>query len=105
MLFSSITFLYYFLPCVLILYFIVPKALKNAVLLLASLLFYAWGEPKYVILMIGSIFSGYAFGLLIEKYRKTKLCKVFFVTLKIFLRYFEKSVDKIEVVCYNITVA
>jgi len=66
MLFSSIPFLYYFLPIVMILYFIVPKCLKNGVLLLASLTFYAWGEPKYVILMIASICVGYVSGLLIE---------------------------------------
>ena len=55
MLFSSIPFLYYFLPAVLIVYFAVPKTLKNAVLLLSSLIFYGWGEPKYVILMITTI--------------------------------------------------
>ena len=55
MLFSSIPFLFYFLPIVLLLYFLVPFKLKNAVLLLASLVFYAWGEPKYVVLMIASI--------------------------------------------------
>ncbi|MBR6617505.1 MAG: MBOAT family protein [Oscillospiraceae bacterium] len=69
MLFSSITFLYYFLPIVLILYFISPKALKNTVLLIASLTFYAWGEPKYVILMAVTILCGYVCGLLIEKFR------------------------------------
>ena len=52
MLFSSIPFLYYFLPAVFLLYFIAPKRLKNAVLLLSSLVFYAWGEPKYVFLML-----------------------------------------------------
>ena len=51
MLFSSIPFLYTFLPCVLILYFLVPGCLKNTVLLLSSLFFYAWGEPVYVVLM------------------------------------------------------
>lgn len=76
MLFSSITFLYYFLPCVLILYFAVPKCLKNAVLLLSSLFFYAWGEPKYVILMVLSIFMAYIFGLIIEKYRGQYWSKV-----------------------------
>ena len=77
MLFSSIPFLYYFLPIVLILYFIVPKALKNTVLLLASLYFYHWGEPKYVVLMVISILAGYGFGLLIEKFRGRTLSKVF----------------------------
>lgn len=75
MLFSSITFLYYFLPCVLILYFAVPKCLMNAVLLLSSLFFYAWGEPKYVILMVISILCAYIFGLIIEKYRGSRGAK------------------------------
>ncbi len=77
MLFSSIPFLYYFLPVVLILYFAVPKVLKNAVLLLASLYFYHWGEPKYVVLMVVSITAGYVFGLLIDRFRGKTLSKVF----------------------------
>ena len=78
MLFSSIPFLYYFLPAVFILYFIAPNKLKNAVLLLSSLVFYAWGEPKYVFLMLASIISGYIFGLLIEKFRQSpKKAKLF----------------------------
>ncbi|HBN86102.1 MAG TPA: transcriptional regulator, partial [Clostridiales bacterium] len=67
MLFSSISFLYYFLPAVLILYFIVPKNRKNTILLIASLFFYFYGEPKYVVLMILSSVSGYLHGLWIEK--------------------------------------
>ena len=67
MLFSSIPFLFYFLAAVLILYFLVPWKLKNAVLLLFSLVFYAWGEPKYVFLMIGTIMLFYFCGLAIEK--------------------------------------
>lgn len=67
MLFSSVPFLYYFLPVVLILYFLVPKQLRNRVLLLSSLFFYAWGELKYIILMIVSILLGYLFGILIER--------------------------------------
>ena len=66
MLFSSIPFLFYFLPAVLALYFLVPKNLKNAVLLFFSLVFYAWGEPIYVFLMIATIclffFCGIAIG-------------------------------------------
>ena len=69
MLFSSIPFLYSFLPCVLILYFAAPKKLKNSVLLLASLFFYGWGEPKYLLLMLFSIVQGYVFGRLIEACR------------------------------------
>ena len=76
MLFSSIPFLYYFLPCVLILYHIVPEKFKNGALLLASLVFYAWGEPKYVFLMIGVILLNYAAGILIGKYGKTKDGKI-----------------------------
>ena len=71
MLFSSIPFLYYFLPVVLIAYYLVPKPAKNMVLLLASLVFYGWGEPSYVFLMMASIGLGYGFGLCIEKFRKT----------------------------------
>ncbi len=66
MLFSSIPFLYYFLPSVLILYLSAPPKIKNTVLLISSLVFYGWGEPKYLILMVASIIIGYVSGLLIE---------------------------------------
>ena len=69
MLFSSIPFLYYFLPLTLLCYFLSPRRAKNAVLLLFSLVFYAWGEPKYVLFMVVSILQGYFFGRLVEKYR------------------------------------
>ena len=77
MLFSSIPFLFYFLPIVLIVYFGVPYSLKNAVLLLSSLFFYGWGESKYVFLMIFVIAVGYVLGLVIGKYREQKLGKMF----------------------------
>ncbi len=93
MLFSSIPFLYYFLPVVLILYFIAPKKLKNTVLLLTSLVFYGWGEPKYVVLMIASILIGYVSGLLIEAFSQKKISKLFLwlsVGINIgFLAYFK----------------
>ncbi|MDB7926925.1 MBOAT family O-acyltransferase [Flavonifractor plautii] len=76
MLFSSVPFLYYFLPLVLAVYFLTPARFRNAVLLLASLIFYAWGEPKYVLLMLASILSGYGFGLLQERYRGQKGAKL-----------------------------
>ena len=76
MLFSSIPFLYYFLPCVLILYHIVPKKWKNKALLLVSLVFYAWGEPKFVFLMIGMVLFHYLAGILIGKYGQTKKGKI-----------------------------
>lgn len=76
MLFSSITFLYYFLPLTLFVYFAAPKECKNTVLLLASLVFYGWGEPKYVMLMGLSILLGYVFGLLVERYRENRAGKI-----------------------------
>ena len=63
MLFSSIVFLFTFLPIILILYYGLPKRLKNPVLLLGSLVFYAWGEPVYLFLMIFSILFNYICGL------------------------------------------
>lgn len=76
MLFSSITFLYYFLPLTLLFYFLAPGRLKNAVLLFSSLLFYGWGEPKYILLMGLSILLGYEFGLWVEKYREKRAGRV-----------------------------
>lgn len=73
MLFSSVSFLYYFLPCVLVLNFLVPRHFKNIILLLASLFFYAWGEPRLVFLMLITITVGYVLGILTEwhvKYKK-----------------------------------
>ena len=67
MLFSGIPFLYCFLPAVLGVYYLVPRGWKNAVLLLASLLFYAWGEPRYVLLMLATILVFYLCGLAIGR--------------------------------------
>ena len=68
MLFSSVTFLFYFLPIVMILYYISPRKLKNYILLIASLIFYAWGGVMYFPLLIISIAVNFIFGLLIDKY-------------------------------------
>lgn len=76
MVFSSLTFLLYFLPAVLLVYFAVPRKAKNAVLFLASLVFYAWGEPIYVVLMIFSTILDYTCGRLVEKFRGTSKKKV-----------------------------
>lgn len=73
MIFSSITFLYYFLPAVLIVYFLAPARFRNAVLMLFSLCFYGWGEPKYIIFMVVSIFIGYLAGMGIEHTTKSKV--------------------------------
>ncbi len=70
MLFSSISFLYYFLPLLLIIYFIVPKKYKNLVILIFSLIFYFYGEPKYIIILILSCIINFYSGILIEKYRE-----------------------------------
>ena len=77
MVFSSLTFLYFFLPGVAILYFICKnRVYRNAILLVASVLFYAWGEPKFVVLMLAASFVAYIGGFLIERWRNRKsLCK------------------------------
>ena len=100
MLFSSIPFLYYFLPLVLAVYFLTPARFRNAVLLLASLIFYAWGEPKYVLLMLASILSGYGFGLLQERYRGQKgaklVCGLSVAVSLSFLLYFKYAAFFLE---------
>lgn len=70
MIFSSIEFLFFFLPIFLIIYYMVPFKVKNVILLLSSLFFYGWGEPVYVLLMILSSIFGYIFGILIDKESK-----------------------------------
>ncbi|MCI8587448.1 MAG: MBOAT family protein [Clostridia bacterium] len=79
MVFSTITFLFYFLPIVLVIYYIVPKKWKNTILLIASLLFYFYGEPKYIVLMILSIIMTYIFGILIEKNKNTQKAKMYLI--------------------------
>ena len=68
MIFSSLLFLFRFLPLVLLLYYAVPKKLRNLVLLLVSLVFYAWGEPVYVVLMIVSILISWSGGLAVDRF-------------------------------------
>ena len=77
MLFSSISFLYYFLPIVLIIYFLVPFKFKNVILLIASLVFYFYGEPVYTLLMLATTLSAYIHGLLIDRFKDTKWSKIF----------------------------
>lgn len=100
MLFSSISFLYYFLPLTVGLYFAAPGRFKNTVLLLASLVFYGWGEPKYVLLMGLSVLLGYGFGLLVEKYRQKSagriLCVASVGVSLSFLLYFKYADFLIE---------
>ena len=80
MLFSSVCFLYYFLPITLVLYFVSKDKYKNIILLLASLFFYFYGEPKYTVLMLISAFSAYIHGILIEKFREKGYSKLFLVS-------------------------
>ena len=93
MLFSSIPFLYYFLPSVFVCYFAVPKKFKNAVLLLFSFVFYGCGEPRYLILMAASILVGYIGGLLIQRAKSMSLKKLaMFLSCAVlvgFLAYFK----------------
>lgn len=98
MLFSSITFLYYFLPVVVIIYYVSPKKLKNTVLLTASIIFYGWGEPKYLVLMAVSILQGYIFGILIELFKNrqknisAKISLILTITISLaLLGYFKYS--------------
>ena len=102
MIFSSIPFLFFFLPCVFIGYYCVPDRYKNAILLVFSLLFYAWGEPKYILLMVTTIIIGYVFGLAIEKNRNKRIGKwycVFAVSIFLlnlgFFKYADFFIDNI----------
>ncbi len=93
MLFSSILFLYYFLPVMVALYYIAPGRVKNAALILGSIIFYAWGEPRYVLVMAVSIVQGYVLGLLTERCRGKGSSRAF-CTLSVcislsFLLYFK----------------
>lgn len=70
MIFSSLLFLFRFLPAVLICYYIVPRSLRNLVLFLFSLLFYAWGEPVYILLMLVSILVSYTGGIVVDRMKQ-----------------------------------
>lgn len=84
MLFASSIFIFIFLPLLLLLYYTVFRKFRlgqNVLLLVASLIFYAWGEPKNVILMIFSILINYTFGLLVDKFREKKAVARLIITL------------------------
>ena len=91
MVFSSITFIYYFLPIVLLIYFITPNKFKNFILLISSLLFYFYGEPSYIWVLLLSCFINYISALLIEKYRnKSKIILILTILLDLgILMYFK----------------
>lgn len=76
MVFSNLFFLYFFLPLNLICYFLAKRIhVRNGILIVFSLFFYAWGEPRYVPLLVGMVLINWIFGLMIEKYRGQKLAK------------------------------
>lgn len=83
MVFSNLVFLFLFLPIVLLTYFLSPRVLKNFILLIFSLFFYAWGEPKYVFLMLFSILINYIFGLLVAKNKNSLKVSRVYLTLAI----------------------
>lgn len=94
MLFSGIPFLYYFLPCVLLLYALTPRKLKNLTLLISSLVFYAWSEPRLVILMLVTVSIGYVLGLLTEKaVRLRKLWLILALVFELGFLVYYKYVD------------
>ena len=94
MVFSSLVFLFVFLPLTLLLYFSVPRRLRNTILLIVSLIFYAWGEPIYIILMLFSTVTDFVHGLLVERYRnqpkKAKLVVLSSITINLGLLVFFK---------------
>ncbi|MBO5656740.1 MAG: MBOAT family protein [Agathobacter sp.] len=91
MIFSSLTFLLVFFPITLLFYYLAPMKAKNVILLLFSLLFYAWGEPVYVILMLYSILLNYVCGLLMDKFENArKHILIFGVVINLFLIGFFK---------------
>ena len=94
MLFSSLTFIFLFLPVVLAVYYLAPLKIRNLLLLLASLIFYAWGEPVYVVLMILSILLNYCCGREIaanaEDERKAHRGMIYTVVVNLALLFFFK---------------
>lgn len=69
MVFSSLNFMFVFLPIVFGIYFISPRKIRNFILFIASLVFYAWGEPFYVVLMLFSTILNFVYGALVQKYK------------------------------------
>ncbi|MDO4942484.1 MAG: MBOAT family O-acyltransferase [Lachnospiraceae bacterium] len=81
MVFSSLLFLFRFLPAILLVYYMVPRRFRNLVLLLFSLVFYAWGEPVYIILMLASILISYTGGILVDRFKQAEKMKAARVTM------------------------
>jgi alginate O-acetyltransferase complex protein AlgI len=109
MVFSSPLFLFVFLPLALGLHLVAPKRLRNAVLLLASLFFYAWGETEYVAVMLVSIFANYLFALWVERDRRESrgrlavgLAVVFNLALLAYFKYAVWAWESVLAVCRGV---
>lgn len=103
MVFSSMTFIWIFLPLLLFCYFIIREKYRNIILLIFSLLFYSWGEPKYIILMLISILINYIFGITLDKFKLSKYKKVILILsiifnlgLLVYFKYFNFILDNIN---------
>lgn len=116
MVFSSITFLFYFFPIVLFSYFLSPSKLKNFTLLIFSLIFYAWGEPVYILIMLFSTVVDYTHSLIIDKYRNTFKAKLALISsiiinlsLLVFFKYSDffisiiNSIFNTDIALFNLT--
>lgn len=98
MLFSSITFIFLFLPVVLLLYYLLPKH-GNLILLVFSLIFYAWGEPYYILIMLTTILINYVGARVVDKYHN-KIMLAFFIVLNLsmlfYFKYFNFLIENIN---------
>ena len=111
MVFTSITFIFLFLPVVLLLNFLAGSRFKNVLLLFASLFFYAWGEKFFVLIMICSIINNYVFGLMIHKFREKKSTARYFLVsalvvnlgIFVFFKYANFLVDNFNMVLASIS--
>lgn len=104
MVFSSILFLFFYLPVCLLIYRLAPLRLRNLVLLLFSLAFYGWGEPVYILIMVLSILIDYTHGMLVEKYRANDRkaraivasSVIFNLALLLFFKYYDFIVTNLS---------
>lgn len=103
MLFSSMTFLFVFMPLVMAVYFLSKKEIRNYVLLIASIIFYAWGEPRYLAIMIITILVNYAGAILLDKHYSSRqrlwivsLTVVLDLSFLFYFKYFNFVVDNIN---------
>ena len=108
MIFSSVIFIYYFLPIVLLLFYVVPNKYKNFILFLASLVFYYYSEKKFLILLILSIIVNYSLGRLITKYKDNKkvwliISLIFNFGLLLYFKYVNFFIDTVNNI-FNINI-